>query len=85
MPARRQHVTRYGDFETSCTDVLLYLQLNALTSESEYLCWLGVLQGLADQPDSRWALSRTDLKGVHPGPSRLYRESQPQKTAAERH
>jgi hypothetical protein len=36
MPARRPHVTRCGDLETSCTDVsltccstlLLYLQLN---------------------------------------------------------
>jgi hypothetical protein len=24
MPARRPHVTRCGDLETSCTDVLLY-------------------------------------------------------------
>jgi hypothetical protein len=28
MPARRQHVRRCGDLERSCTDVLLYLQLN---------------------------------------------------------
>ena len=37
MPARRPHVKRCGDLETSCTDVLLYLQLDGSGPESEYV------------------------------------------------
>jgi hypothetical protein len=37
MPARRPHVTPGGDLETSCTDVLLYRQLNGSSSESKYV------------------------------------------------
>jgi hypothetical protein len=37
MPARPPHVTRGGDLETSCTDVLLHLQLEASDPESEHV------------------------------------------------
>jgi hypothetical protein len=32
MPARPPHVTRCGDLETSCTEMLLYLPLDVLKS-----------------------------------------------------
>jgi hypothetical protein len=37
MPARPPHVMRCGDLETACTEVLLYLQLNASSPECEYV------------------------------------------------
>ena len=37
MPVRLPLVRRCGDLETSSTDMLLYLQLNGSSPESEYV------------------------------------------------
>jgi hypothetical protein len=50
MPARPPHVTRCGDLETSCTDVLLY--------------FAAVLAALRLSPESNMYLTRRSTVGV---------------------